>query len=410
MSPPALTHSQPAENAPELSVMPLLLVLARRLPLLAGLPLAAAIVAVIYCKLVDPVYTATARILPPQYNENTVSGMQNQLGGESQLGNSALTLKNPTDLFVGVLKSRTIMDAVIDNQSLAEHYGMAKSHDLRQKLGGSTTIRAGKDGIVSISVEDLDPERAAEIANAYVRQFYAFSAELAQQQAQRRSDFYDNALTRARARLDQADMALSSVEKQTGFTRLNGQDQAIVQAAAEIQAQIAAREIQLRTMASYTTEANPDVQLYKRELSHLREELESMKGGLGSTEGRALIELGGAPDALQLHGQRQREVEYWESIVLVVGRFGELGKIDVTRDMSLFQVLDWAIAPEDKSKPRTSVAAILTLLGTGSGCLFWVLASAYVMERRRQSERFEDQWQELLATLLFFNNRRQVSS
>ncbi len=390
------------------SVLPLILVLAKRARMLAGVPLLAAVIAVITCKIMDPVYSATARLLPPQYNENTVSGMQNQLGGESQLGNSALTLKNPTDLFVGVLKSRTIVDAVIEDQQLGGHYGVDKGSDLRKKLLQSTIIRAGKDGIVSVTVEDHSPEKSARIANSYVNQFYDFAANMASRQSQRRSEFYAQALVKAQAELKAADDALSESERTTGFTRLTGQDQAIVQAVAELQAEIAAREIQLKTMASYATANNPDVQLIERELTNLRDEMAQMVGTEGKP-GIGLAELGGATKALQQHTQRRRQVTYWETIVMLLGRYSELGKIDVTRDMSLFQVLDWAIAPDDKSKPRTRIAAILAILGTGFVCLFWVLASAYVAERRRHSAEFERHWRELIKTIfgLFSLTRTQ---
>ena len=387
------------------SVLPLLLVLARRLRFLVGVPVTCALVAVIYCLVSDPVYTATARILPPQYNENTVMAMQNQLGGESQLGNSALTLKNPTDLFVGILTSRTIVDSVIESFELQAYYEEPEIGEVRKKLYSVTDIRAAKDGIVSVSVEDTDREMAARLANAYVDKFYAFSQSLARQQATRRAEFYSTALESAKRELAVADVELMQTEKATGFTRLNGQDQAIVQSAVELQANIAAREIQLKTMSSYATESNPDVRIIRRELENLQAELAELVGpgnveSDGADENAAFVGIGGAPDALLQHARGKRDVEYWENIVLLLGRFSELGKIDERRDMSLFQVLDRAIPPHDKSKPRTRVAAILTGLATGFACLLWVLAVAYVEQRRSESADFDRQWCELVNAVL----------
>jgi uncharacterized protein involved in exopolysaccharide biosynthesis len=388
------------------SILPLLLILARRLRLLIGVPVACAVLAVIYSMVAAPVYTATARILPPQYNENTVMAMQNQIGGESQLGNSALTLKNPTDLFVGILSSRTIIDAVIEASNLRDYYDETDIGDLRKELSAATEIRAAKDGIVSIAVEDTDREMAASLANAYVDQFYAFSQSLARQQAMRRAEFYGTALDAARSRLAEADRDLARIEKKTGFTRLAGQDQAIVWSAAELQSQISAREIQLQTMASYATASNPDVQLIKRELANLRAMLARLHespqsgGNEGSARAGPFIGLGQAPDAMLSEDQAKRNVKYWESIVTLLGRFSELGQIDERRDMSLFQVLDRAIPPHDKSKPRTGVNAILALLGSGFACLLWVLASAYVEQRRAASSIFDQQWLELERLLL----------
>ena len=84
----------------------------------------------------------------------------------------------------------------------------------------------------------------------------------------------------------------------------------------------------------------------------------------------------------------------------LLGRLGEMGKIDERRDLSLFQVLDWAVPPHDKSKPRTKVNAILALLGSGFGCLIWVLACAHIERRRAISSDFDQQWTELVSTIV----------
>ncbi|MBT8147152.1 MAG: hypothetical protein KJN90_09880 [Gammaproteobacteria bacterium] len=388
------------------SILPLLLVIARRVRFLIIAPFCCAVLAVAYSLYSDPVYVATARILPPQYNENTVMAMQNDLGGESQLGNAALTLQNPTDLFVGILTSRTIMDSVIEARDLLQYYGESDVAEARRILAAATEIRAAKDGIVSILVEDTDRDMAALLANTYIDQFYGFSESLARDQAQRRSEFYRVALESARQELVRADLNLLATEQETGYTRLMGQDQAIVLAAAELEAQISAREVQLKTMSSYATESNPDYQLIVIEVENLRTELDGLLSRKqDSTSSRTagvnpFVALGDAPDALLAHAQGRRDVEYWENIVMLIGRFSELGKIDERRDMSLFQVLDWAVPPHDKSKPRTRVNAILALLGSGLVCLLWVLASAYVSQRREQSSEFNEQWQELVATLM----------
>ncbi len=397
----ATNHIEPGTTTRH-SVLPLLLVLVRRLRLLLGVPFACAVIAVVYSLVAPPVYTATARILPPQYNENTVMAMQNQLGGESQLGNSALTLKNPTDLFVGILKSRTIVDAVIEANDLARYYDESDPSRVRLAVYSATTIRAGKDGIVSIEVDDTDRHMAAQLANAFVDQFYQFSQSLSREQAKRRAAFYATALDDARQQLVMAEIELARTEKITGFTRLLGQDEAIVQSAAELQAQIAAREVQLKTMASYATANNPDYRLITRELETLRAELANLQAPTGKTDanGGPFVGLGDVPDALLVHARSRRDVQYWEDIVMLLGRFSELGKIDESRDMSLFQVLDRAIPPHDKSKPRTRVNAILAALGSGLVTLIWVLGSAYVGQRREACPEFERQWRELTDALL----------
>lgn len=392
------------------SILPLLLVLARRIKFLILVPLFFGLIALLYCMFTDPVYTATTRLLPPQYNENTIQSMQNQLGGESQLGNSALNLKDPTDLFVGILNSRTIMDGLIDNYDLLNYYDISNKYTLRKRLNDATKIRVGKDGIVTILVNDKNRDKAAEIANAYVKEFYNFSRNLAITEAKRRSEFYEQSLNNAKQNLENSELSLLKSEKESGFTRLSGQDQAIVQAAAELQAQISARKIQLKTMSVYATPRNPDYKLVAYELKNLENQLAGLqnenKNILNdlqddpSENSAPFISISNAPDALLEHTRRKRDVAYWETIVLLLGKYNEFGKIDERRDMSLFQVLDHAIPPEEKSSPRTKVNVILTLVGTGFLALMWVLVTEYIKERRRRSSHFDAQWQQLKQALL----------
>ncbi len=95
------------------SLLDLAIVLAKRKKLVVGLPLGAAIVAVIVTLLMPNIYTGTTRILPPQQNQSTATAMLNQLGGLAGIAGQSLGLKNPNDLYVGMLKSRTVADNLI---------------------------------------------------------------------------------------------------------------------------------------------------------------------------------------------------------------------------------------------------------------------------------------------------------
>lgn len=393
------THNAAAQ---EPGLLGIAVALARRRLLMFGVPAGVAILVAVLNLTARPIYTGTASILPPQYNQSTVSSMQTQFGGESLIGNSMLTLKNPTDLVVGILFSRTIRDAVATRENLGAHYGLAAADDIRRKLDAATDIRAGKDGIVVISAEDHDPRKAAAIANAYIDEFHALSRTLSKQEARRRAEFYDNALDAARTRLREADLALRDVESTTGYSRLRGTDEAIVLAAAELQAQIDARDVQLRTMQAYATDANPDVRLIRRELESLRKQLGALEqrhpDAKPGTPGRSspFVAVGGVPDALQAHTVRRREVTYWETMVLVLGKYRELGMLDETRDLSLFQVLDRAVPPSKKSKPRTTVNVLVAGVGSGFLCLQLALGAELVARRRRDSAAFEAGWKALV--------------
>ena len=408
-APPRAPQGPAADPAPTAadtySLMPVLLPLVQAKWLLIGVPFAVSFLVLLHGIFSTPYYKATTRVLPPQYNQNTISRGLIAMGGESALGNSALNLKNPTDLFVGILRSRTILDGVIENHDLLKHYKADDMDSARQLLESRTDINSGKDGIVEISVEDSDPVQAAQLANAYVRELQSFSSELAKKEGGRRSDFFNNALSKARQSLNEADEQLRRTEKVTGFTRLRGQDEAILSTARDLRNQIAHKEVQLRTLLSYATEANPDVRLLRSELANLKQKIQEATSEPQALDPKAgsngaFVPLSKAPDALMAHSQRKRDVEYWENIVTILGQYTELGKMDETRDFSLFQVLDIAISPQTKSRPRIKVNVILSGAGSTMLTVMFIWASAYIRQRRMASTRFAEQLQILKDELL----------
>ncbi|PUE35646.1 Wzz/FepE/Etk N-terminal domain-containing protein [Limnohabitans sp. Jir72] len=400
---PAVSSSPPTKE--NYSLMPILLPLVQAKLIVVGFPFLVLVLVLLHGIFSTPYYTASTRILPPQYNQNTIGRGLVTMGGESALGNSALNLKNPTDLFVGILRSRTILDGVITDNDLIKHYEAKDIDSARGKLASRTGIESGKDGIVEISVEDSSAELAAQLANSYVKELQTFSGELAKREGGRRTDFFNNALNRARQSLNEADERLRQVESKTGFTRLRGQDEAIVSGVRDLRSQLADKEVQLRTLMSYSTDSNPDVKLLRNEIANLNSKIQEVSG-LPNTPNQAsgtshtALTLAQVPDALMLHSQRKRDVEYWVNIVTILGQYTELGKMDETRDFSLFQVLDVAVPPLDNSRPRIKLNLIVFGLGSSMLVVFYVWARAYVRQRRSSSDYFASQWVILKAELL----------
>src|SRR3989441_1538138 len=162
-----------ASAGDEISLLDLLIVLAKHKRVVLGVPLVAAIAAATISFLLPNTYTGTTKILPPQQSASTASALLNQLGGGlggiiGAAGGSALGIRNPNDLYVGMLKSRTVADNLISRFELSKVYDEERLSDARRRLEKETTIVAGKDGIITIEVDDESPRRAADLANAYV--------------------------------------------------------------------------------------------------------------------------------------------------------------------------------------------------------------------------------------------------
>ena len=122
-------------------------------------PLLAGLIALGIAFLITPTFTAKTTILPPQQQQSTAAMLASQLGALSGLAGAAgLNLKNPADLYVGLLKSRTIADRLIDRFKLMQVYEAELRQTARKTLEDVTNITAGKDGLITIEVDDHDPK------------------------------------------------------------------------------------------------------------------------------------------------------------------------------------------------------------------------------------------------------------
>ncbi len=355
-------------EANECHVLDLLIILSRRQQIIQRVTLAAAVLAAIVSLLLPNRYTATANILPPQQSPSLAASMIGQLGALGAMAQKDLGLKNPNDLYVGMLRSRTTEDALIRRFDLLRVYRDKRMSDGRRDLESATSIVLGKEGFVTISVEDKDRSRAPQIANAYVEQLRKLTQDLAVTEAGQRRLFFERQLELAKNNLADAEQALKETEQKTGLIQLDGQAKAIIEAVVKLRALMAAKEVELHAMRLFSTEQNPDVMLGEQELSGLRAQLallEKQSGGTGSVQ----VPIGNVPEAGLQYVRKVRDVKYAETIFEILAKQYEAARLDEAKTAAIIQVLDPAVEPDRKSSPpRILIVVIVTLLGFfGSG-------------------------------------------
>jgi uncharacterized protein involved in exopolysaccharide biosynthesis len=293
------------------------------------------------------------------------------------LAGSSLGIKNPNDLYVGMLKSRTVADSLIARFKLQVRLETNTMVETRKALEKRVNISAGKDGIISIEVDDEDPQFAAELANAYVDELYKLTQTLAVTDAAQRRLFFEKQLKQSRDTLATAELAMKRTQEKTGLLQLDAQGQAMISALGEVRAQIAAREVQLSAMRSFATEQNPDYIRTQQELAGLKAQLAKLEKG-GDAD---LLPTGKLPEAGLEYVRSLREMKYAETLFELMAKQYELARIDEAKDASLIQVLDKAVPPDRKSKPKRSLIVILTALAVG----FMALLLAFVREALEKS-------------------------
>ena len=375
---------QPAVNAvrgepSECHVLDLLIILSRRKRIILRTTLATAVLAAIVSWWLPNRYTATANILPPQQSPSLAASMIGQLGALGPMAAMAqkdLGLKNPNDLYVGMLRSRTVENALIRSFDLLRVYRDKRMSDGRRDLENATSIVLGKEGFVTISVEDKDRRRAPQVANAYVEQLRKLTQDLAVTEAGQRRLFFERQLELAKNNLADAEQALKETEQKTGLIQLDGQSKAIIEAVVKLRALMAAKEVELHAMRLFSTEQNPDVMLGEQELSGLRAQLALLEKQSGDP-GNVQVPVGNVPEAGLQYVRKLREVKYAETIFEILAKQYEAAKLDEAKTAAIIQVLDPAIEPDRKSSPpRILIVVIVTLLGFFGSAGYILLAEA----------------------------------
>ena len=378
---PVIGHQSPSPNREdeEISLLDLLIVLAKHKWLVLGLPFAAAILAVVYSLLLPNIYTATTKVLPPQQSQSASSAMLAQLGG---LVGGLAGVRNPNDLYMGMLKSRTVADNLIQRFDLMKFSDSKYPSRVREGLAGVTSITAGRDSIITIEVDDKDPKRAADLANAYVDELLKLTQVLAVTEASKRRLFFERQFAQAKDNLAKAEATARQALQQGGLVKVDDQGRTMVETTARLRGQITVKEVQIGAMRTFAAERNPDLRLAQQELESLKRELAKIEG-TGSAKALESASGGKGIDNLRL----LRDMKYYETIYELLARQYELAKIDEAKDSAVIQVMDKAIEPDFKSKPKRRQIVLLSALVGGLLAVLWVFGKEAVTRARENPEQ-----------------------
>jgi uncharacterized protein involved in exopolysaccharide biosynthesis len=299
--------------------------------------------------LMTPIYTARTTFLPPQQQQSGLASALSSLGGLAGLAGASGAIKSPADQYVALMQSVSATDRLIDQFELMKTYKSKYRFEARLSLEKNTRIAIGKkDGLISVEVDDVDPKRAAEIANAYVEELRRLTSTLAVSEAQQRRAFFEKELKDARDQLERAQQVLQA----SGFNvgALRAEPRAAAESYGRLKAEITAAEVRTQVLRGSLADSAPELQKQLAQLSALRAQLARLEQAADANVG---------PDYLT----KYREFKYRETLFELFARQYELARVDESREGALIQVVDTAVPPEYKSKPkRLFIAVAATLL------------------------------------------------
>jgi tyrosine-protein kinase Etk/Wzc len=360
----------------EISLLDLLQTIVDNLRLLVLGPLAVGFTALGISFLIPPTYTAKTQFLPPQQQQSAAASMLASLGSLGGLAGAVGGIKNPADQYLAYMKSVTLQDSLIERFKLLERYEAKTKTDTRVALKDNVRATSGKDGLISVEVDDKDPKFAAELANAHVEELGKLLGKLATTEAQQRRLFFEKQLNQAKDKLIQSEIAL----KATGVSGsvLKSNPASAVAAVAGLQAAVTAQEVKLGAMRGYLAETAPDFKQAMNELANLRAQLGKQEKDAPST--------GSKPTTEGDYITKYREFKYHETLFELFSKQFELAKVDEAREGAVIQVLDAAQSPERKSKPKKALIAIIATLAAGFALLLFVFIRQALRNSRQNSE------------------------
>ncbi|BDV43452.1 polysaccharide chain length determinant protein [Geotalea uraniireducens] len=351
------------------------------------------------------IYSSTAMILPPQQDPGMLGLMVGQMGGSgmANLANDLLGAGNSADTYVSILNSNAVSDAIIDRFNLMKVYDDRYRFDTYKSLDKNVDISAGKkDGIISITVEDEDPQRAANMANAYVEELEKLTVQLNVTGASENKNYLEQRLVKSKGDLSKAEDAVKDFQSKYKMVSVSDQAAATIEGIAQIKAQLVSQEMQLAVLRRQFTDSSDEVISTKTSIANLKSQLDRLEG---SRAGGAIPGVGAVPELKEQYIRLMREFKIQEALVELLTKQYEMTKLSEAKDVTSIQVIQHARVPDKKTKPKRLIIIMsATFLGGISAILYIVMRNCFANMQSNDIERWTRVKAQLFGSVLLTKN------
>lgn len=333
-------------------------------------------------------YESSAQLMPPDTESSgsmaLLAAFSGQASGLGAIASELLGLKSTGGLFMGVLKSRTVQDKIIDRFDLKKVYGVRLEEKARQKLTDNTVILEDKkSGIIKLTVTDRSPQRVAAIAGAYVTELDHLMVQLSTSSARRERIFLEQRLSGVKEDLESAEKDFGQFASKNATVDISEQAKAMVGAAATLEGQLIAAESELEGLKQIYTDSNVRVRTIQARIAELRRQLQNLGGKAGSaSSSRQATSASLYPSLRELpvlgvpYADLFRRLKLEEAIFETLTKEYEIAKVQEAKEIPTVKVLDSPEVPEQKSFPPRLLIILSGTLGILILGIAWVFGTA----------------------------------
>jgi uncharacterized protein involved in exopolysaccharide biosynthesis len=341
-------------------------------------------------------YDSTTLLMPPDNQSSSGLAMLASMGGSSGAGTLAglagdlLGAKSSGALFVGMLRSRTVEDALIQRFDLRRVYSRRYWLDARKELEDRTNIYEDrKSGIIAVTVRDGNPERAQALARAYVEELDKAVANLSTSSARREREFLEERLKAVKQDLEHAEKDFSQFASENTAIDIPAQGKAMVEAASRLQGEMIAAEAEVHGLSQIYSPNNVRVRSAQARVQELRRQLNEIGGGgqqPGDAHNAAASTESLYPSIRKLpllgmtYADLFRQTKIQQTVFETLTEEYELAKVQEAKEIPTVRVLDSADLPEKKAFPHRGPIILIGTILAFFYAVLWVLATKHWSE------------------------------
>ncbi len=301
--------------------------------------------------LIKDTYESTAVILPPKQDQSVSALLSGGTGGLSALagggGLSAVSLKNPNEIYTSLLESRTLNTDIVKEFDLKNYYNKRTMQEAVKALKKHTTVDLGKDNLIRISVRTHDANFSSVLANAFVSHLHDMNTHLALTDSGQRRMFYQEQLDQEKIQLANAENDLQETQTRTGVIQPNGQADMVSRTISSLRGRITEREAELQSMGTFAAPGNPDYMQLQAQVASLRSQLGKLENSAKlPTPGDIEVPTAQLPKSALEFARKYREVQLHEQVYQLLLKQFEAAKIDEAKTAPLIEVVDRAVPSE----------------------------------------------------------------
>ena len=382
---------------PDINLLDLLIALGQEKWTLMVVTFLAALTGVVVSLNTPSTYVSRTSIMPSQQSGGGGGGLGALAGlaGLSGMSGIASSIKSSDEMFIALMRSHSVQSSLIEQFKLKERYGARNIEEARLALSNNVVILADKkSGMLLVDAQDKEPEFAAQLANAQVKELNVILNRLAVTEAQQRRAYYEQQIVRTQTKIPQLELEFKDAQKSSGLEVAS-----LLSEAGTLPGQVAAKELQLQVLSRFATGQNPDLKRLAVEISALRAQMARYE--LSKTESKTTepnksgqVAESTKTNFVQKATQAYNTLKIQEALLESYVKQLELAKVDEAKEGPAVQVVDEAIAPEMRAKPERKKMVIAYTI-TGLVIAFVLAALRALLRHIRSTPEGLQRWNQL---------------